>query len=251
MRSVSIRPLPANVRDEHLQIIGKAFTQEKLVHKGTHYDFPERRIAPWPAGRRPVPVHLSTTSLESHAEAGAMGVGAMSGLSILGWDYLQACVDAYRAGACDAKPVAGAINRRQAVLSMGVNCHHDRVTAIEVTRDNSLRFLEVIMNWMTRLAKRSDGYAYFAQIEKLKENMTNFEFLIDTGPYFMVGTPDDIIGRCRRMYDMGIDDVVWRIDGMGHENNMKALKMIGDHVLPQLHSWPEHEASTPSFTWET
>ena len=45
---------------------------------------------------------------------------------------------------------------------------------------------------------------------------------------------------------MGIDDVIWRIDGMGHENNRKALKIIGEQVLPELHSWPEHKASTPS-----
>ena len=238
-------------RDEHLQIIGKAFLNEKLSHKSEYYDIPPRKIAPWPSGRRPVPVHLSTTSLESHTEAGAMGVGAMSGLSILGWDYLQACIDAYHRGAERAEPVAGAINRRQAVLSMGVNCHHDAKTAKAVTRDNSLRFLEVIMNWMTRLAKRSDGYAYFAQIEKLKAHMKDFDFLINTGPYFMVGTPDEIVERCRRMHDMGIDDVVWRIDGMGHENNLKALKIIGDHVLPVLHSWPEHAVSTPSATWTT
>ena len=124
-----------------------------------------------------------------------MGVGAMSGLSILGWDYLQACIDAYHRGAEQAEPIAGALNRRQAVLSMGVNCHHDSQTAKAVTRDNSLRFLEVIMNWMTRLAKRSDGYAYFAQIETLKAHMKDFDFLIDTGPYFMVGTPDELIER--------------------------------------------------------
>lgn len=236
-------------RDEHLEIIGKAFSQEQLEHNGTFYTIPARKMAPWPPGRRAVPVHLSTTSLESHTEAGAMGVGAMSGLSILGWDYLQACIDAYRRGAEAARPVAGAINKRQAVLSMGVNCHQNAETAREVTRDNSLRFLEVIMNWMTRLAQRSDGYAYFAQIEKLKANMRNFDYLIETGPYFMVGTPDEIISRCRRMHEMGIDDVVWRIDGMGHENNMKALKIIGDHVLPELHSWPEHEFSTPASTW--
>ena len=113
----------------------------------------------------------------------------MSGLSILGWDYLQACIDAYQRGAERAEPVAGSLNRRQAVLSMGVNCHHDAKTARAVTRDNSLRFLEVIMNWMTRLAKRSDGYAYFAQIEKLKAHMKDFDFLINTGPTSWLGRP--------------------------------------------------------------
>jgi len=44
---------------------------------------------------------------------------------------------------------------------------------------------------------------------------------------------------------MGIDDVLWRIDGMGHEANKLAIEMLGKHVLPELHSWPEHASSTP------
>ena len=52
-------------RDEFLQIIGKALTQEWFEHKSKHYDIPKRRISPWTPSRRPIPVHLSTTSTES------------------------------------------------------------------------------------------------------------------------------------------------------------------------------------------
>jgi len=243
--------LTREYRDEHLAIIGKAFTEERLEHSGAFYTIPPRRMAPWPVGRRPVPVHLSATSLESHEEAGAMGVGAMTGLSVLGWDYAQACVDAYRKGAEQAKPVAGSITKRLALLSMGVNCHADRDVAKDVTRDNTLRFIEVIMDWMTKLAKRSQEYGYFAKIERIRANMHDLDYLIDTSPYIMAGTPDDIVERCRRLHAMGVDDVLWRIDGMGHENNKHALAMIGKYVIPELESWDEHAYSTPASTWRT
>ncbi len=242
--------LTREYRDEHLAIIGKGFTQERLEHSSEFYRIPPRRMAPWPVGRRPVPVHLSATSLESHEEAGAMGVGAMTGLSVLGWDYAQACVDAYRKGAQSARPVAGSITKRLALLSMGVNCHRDRQVAKDVTRDNTLRFIEVIMDWMTKLAKRSQDYEYFARIEQIRANMRDLDYLIDTSPYIMAGTPDDIVGRCRKLHAMGVDDVLWRIDGMGHDNNKQALEMIGRHVIPELESWDEHECSTPASTWQ-
>ncbi|NYT82769.1 LLM class flavin-dependent oxidoreductase [Alcaligenaceae bacterium] len=243
--------LTREYRDEHLEIIGKGFTQEKLEHDSEFYKIPPRKMSPWPVGRRPVPVHLSATSIESHEEAGAMGVGAMTGLSILGWDYAQACIDAYRKGAENARNVAGAITTRQALFSVGVNCHTDRATALATTKENTVRFIEVIMDWMTKLAKRSEGYEYFAAIEKIRQNMHDLDYLIESSPYIMAGTPDELIKRARRLHDMGIDDVIWRIDGMGHENNKNALRLIGKEVLPELHSWKEHAQSTPSSTWNT
>lgn len=236
--------LTREYRDEHLSIFGQAITRGEVERDSGLFKIPRRRVSPIDPGVHQIPVHLSATSLESHEEAGAMGVGVMSGLSILGWDYVQACIDAYNRGAERAHPVAGSITRRQALFSVGVNCHADRATARAATEENTLRFIEVIMDWMTKLAKRATDYEYFTAIESIKANMTNLDFLVDSAPYIMVGTPDDIIKQCRKVYEMGIDDVIWRVDGMGHDVNKAALEMLGKHVIPELHSWPEHERST-------
>lgn len=236
--------LTREYRDEHLAIFGQAVTRGEVERDSEYFKIQRRRISPIKAGEMHIPVHLSATSLDSHEEAGAMGVGVMSGLSLLGWDYVQACIDAYRRGADQARPVAGSITRRQALFSVGVNCHADRATARAATEQNTLRFIEVIMDWMTKLAKRATDYEYFAAIEKIKANMNDLDYLVEASPYIMVGTPDDIIRQCRKVYEMGIDDVIWRIDGMGHETNRAALEMLGKHVLPELHSWPEHPHST-------
>lgn len=236
--------LTREYRDEHLTIFGKAITHGVVEHNSPYFKIPRRKISPLKAGERQIPVHVSATSLDSHEEAGAMGVGVMSGLSILGWDYVQACIAAYNKGADRAVPLAGSITRRRALFSVGVNCHANRAIARAATEENTLRFIEVIMDWMTKLAKRATDYEYFAAIEKIRANMRNLDYLVDSAPYIMVGTPDDIIKQCRKLHDMGIDDVIWRVDGMGHETNRAALEMLGKHVLPELHSWPEHPRST-------
>lgn len=238
--------LTREYRDELLTIIGKGFTQEYLTHDSAFYKIPPRKMSPWKPGRRVIPTHLSATSIESHQEAGEMGVGVMSGLSILGWDYVQDCIDAYNVGAKSAKPLVGTITKRQALFSVGVNCAANRAEARAVTEENTLRFIEVIMDWMSKLAKRSEDYRAMARIEEIRGNMRDLDYLIDSAPYIMAGTPDDIIKQCRRVYEMGIDDVLWRIDGMGHEANRRALEFVGKHVLPEIHSWPEHAASTPT-----
>lgn len=241
----SVNPaLTREYRDEHLSIFGEAVTKGVVERDSPYFKIPRRKISPLKAGERHIPVHLSATSLDSHEEAGAMGVGVMSGLSILGWDYVQACITAYNKGADRAQPVAGSLTRRQALFSVGVNCHADRATARAATEENTLRFIEVIMDWMTKLAKRATDYEYFAAIEAIRKNMRNLDYLVDSAPYIMVGTPDDILKQCRKVYEMGIDDVIWRVDGMGHDTNRAALEMLGKHVLPVLHSWPEHPAST-------
>ena len=80
--------LTREYRDEHLQIFSKAITQGVVEHESPLYKIPRRRISPIQAGRRPIPVHLSATSIDSHEEAGAMGVDVMSGRSIMGWEYV-------------------------------------------------------------------------------------------------------------------------------------------------------------------
>lgn len=226
-------------RDEFLQIIGKAFTQEWLEHKSEFYDIPRRRISPWVHTRRPPQVHISTTSFESHEQAAASGCGAMSGLSLLGWDYVENCLAAYERGVAQAKPVVGSITSRFALFSVGVCCHEDRMRARELTRENTIDFIKVIINWMSKLGETAEGYAYMNRINEVRENVENLDFLIDSSPYIMAGDPDDLIAKARRLYEMGVDDLIWRIDGMGHENNKASIEMIGKHVIPVLESWPD------------
>lgn len=99
--------LTREYHDEHLKIFGQIMTQGAIEYESDLYKIPKRRVSPLQAGQRPIPVHLSATSIGSHEEAGAMGVGVMSGLSILGWDYVQTCIDARSAKTCCRNCIPG------------------------------------------------------------------------------------------------------------------------------------------------
>lgn len=231
--------LTRQYRDEYLEIIGKAFTEEWLEHSSRMYEIPKRRISPWSTSRRPVPVHLSTTSSQSHEEAGAAGCGVMSGLSILGWDYIANSIAAYERGTAKAQPTVGSITSRFAAFTVGASVHEDRWKAREITRKNTTDFMKVIIGWMTKLGETAQGYEYMSRIEELREKADDINFLIDSGPYIMAGNPDDILHKMRRLYDMGVDDVIFRIDGMGHENHKDTIEMFGKYIIPVVEQWPD------------
>jgi hypothetical protein len=60
------------------------------------------------------------------------------------------------------------------------------------------------------------------------------EFLMRHTPAVMVGTPDDFIAEFRDLDARGVDEVLLRIDGFGHENHMRTLQLIGEHVIPHV-----------------
>lgn len=227
-------------RKEHMAIIGQALATGEVEYRSEHYDIPRRTISPWPKGRTPPPVHLSASGIDSHREAAKAGVGVMTGLSIVGWDYAAACLTAYKDTIGQAEATMGRVTNRAALLSVGVCCHKDRQVARDQTRHNTLAFVEVILDFFLKLADQSPDYAYFGRLNEIVERKADLDYLIDATPYVNAGTPDDLVANARKLHAMGFDDLIWRIDGLGHENNKASIEMIGRHVLPELHRWPEH-----------
>ena len=96
----------------------------------------------------------------------------------------------------------------------------------------------------SKLSTQSPDYAYLGQIDKIRDHAEDLDWLIATAPYITIGTPDDLIERAQTMHQMGADDLILRLDGMGHGNNMAAIELIGKEVLPAVHQFPEHPEST-------
>lgn len=232
-------------RDEAIRILITALSHEEFEYHGELYDIPPARISPRPV-QTPPPVSIASTGVEGHRKAGGMGIGVITGSSIIGWDYAQACIDSYRAGIAEAQPTAGYLNNCLSFSSIGVNCHADRDRAKEAAAPVALRFVEIVLQITEALAKKSPDYAYMAETKRLREHADDLDYLLASSPYITIGNPDDLIERAQTLHSMGADEIVWRIDGMGHEENKRAIEMIGRHVLPAVHEFPPHPGSTPA-----
>lgn len=234
-------------RNESLSIIAKALARDEFEHHSEHYDIPLRSI-PRPVQRPAPPINISATGVASHENARRMGIGVMTGNSILGWEYAQRCFDAYKDPDADVEPVGDFTSHRLAFSTVGVNCAATYEEAKEVARPVALQFVDVVLTIYSKLSTQSPDYAYLGQIEKIRDHADDLDWLIAAAPYITVGTPDDLIERARVIHSMGADDLILRLDGMGHEHNLAAIELIGKEVLPVVHGFPEHPGSTPFGT---
>jgi alkanesulfonate monooxygenase SsuD/methylene tetrahydromethanopterin reductase-like flavin-dependent oxidoreductase (luciferase family) len=234
-------------RNESLAIIAKALAREEFEHHSDLYDIPLRSI-PRPIQQPAPPINISATGVASHENARHMGIGVMTGNSILGWEYAQSCLDAYKNPDATVDPIGDFTSYRLAFSTVGVNCAPTYEEAKEIARPVALAFVEIVLMIYSKLSTQSPDYAYLGEIEKIRDHADDLDWLISQAPYITIGTPDDLIERATTMHAMGADDLILRLDGMGHEKNLAAIELIGREVLPAVHALPEHPESTPFGT---
>jgi alkanesulfonate monooxygenase SsuD/methylene tetrahydromethanopterin reductase-like flavin-dependent oxidoreductase (luciferase family) len=235
-------------RDDALQVMGKALSQQSFEHHGEFYDIPERSVAPKPVQTPHPPIHMSATSIASHEDGGRMGIGVMCGNTSAGWEYAQECVNVYKSAVGHAEPIAGYVNDTLGMLSTAVNCHHSEEKAKEAARPVAGKWMESIMGIYTNLARQSRDYAYLGKIELLRDRMYDLDYLVDCSPYITIGTPEFFVERAERIHGMGADQWLLRLDGLGHDENMRAIALIGQEVLPEVHKLPPHDSSPSKAT---
>jgi alkanesulfonate monooxygenase SsuD/methylene tetrahydromethanopterin reductase-like flavin-dependent oxidoreductase (luciferase family) len=228
---------------ETLEVVVKALTEDILEHDGEWWKIARNEdpgvnpVRVVPRRQRPelFPISVICSSLDTHTLAGKSGLGAITNDSYLGWDHVEKCVRLYKDAIQDAEPFANyPVTDMIGYCPFTVNCAETTDKAIETARHVADGFFRGTMWLYEELAARSEGYADLGMISKLKEKAGDYRFLMDHTPTVMLGTPDELIKRIKRLEAMGIGEVVLRIDGMGHTQNRKAIELIGKYVIPEF-----------------
>jgi alkanesulfonate monooxygenase SsuD/methylene tetrahydromethanopterin reductase-like flavin-dependent oxidoreductase (luciferase family) len=221
--------------NESIDIILAALTNKKFEFKGKFWTVPPRMLTP-PSFQKPhAPIYVSATSLETHRNAGERGIGVMTGNSILGWDYAERCINEYRRALVNAKPVPGSIvNDYVGFFVATAHCADDMASSRKEAANVVKGFVDLVIWLYSKLGESSPDYAYLSQIREIEKRKDDLDFIVDSTPYFMVGTPDYLIERLRRLQRIGVTEVLLRIDGMGHEANLRAIEAFGTKVIPVL-----------------
>ena len=216
------------------EIVIKALSQETFEHDGEIWRIPERSLFPKPLQKPHPPVFASATSKETHEYAGREGLGVMSGNSLAGgWDFVQECLDLYRASWVDASERGRATNSTFSSLALRAHCAETSEKAIEEASDAAFEMVDLVMRWFTKLAEKSDDYAYMGRIEELKEHQRDLPYMVERAPYLTIGDPDLFVERIERLEEMGVDEFILEIDGLGHDKHMSAIELIGREVIPR------------------
>jgi alkanesulfonate monooxygenase SsuD/methylene tetrahydromethanopterin reductase-like flavin-dependent oxidoreductase (luciferase family) len=230
---------PGDTREmwaESLSIIAKALSGGEFSHEGKYWNIPPRTLVPEPVHHAPLYVVGSSTT--SHETAADMGLGIMCFDNYYGWDYMQSCIDAYKAKIEDASSIASVKADYVGFYVATPYCAPTREEARRDCMDQLLGWLDFIIGMYAPL-EGQPGYEYFSKIRALKDHQTDVDFLFDLTPTIMVGTPDDLIERCHEMERRGVDELLIRVDGFDHDRHMKMLEMIGKHVIPVVDTAPD------------
>jgi alkanesulfonate monooxygenase SsuD/methylene tetrahydromethanopterin reductase-like flavin-dependent oxidoreductase (luciferase family) len=219
---------------ESMDILRKALVLDEVEHHGEFWTIaPAVPLIPKPIQQPHPPIFVSATSVETHGNAGKLGIGVMTGNSLAGgWDYLEEAMGAYQEGLRVADPgPGGVINESAGALAVVAHCAETRETAIAEAEARVHRFLDEISGWFKALADQSSEYAYMSRLIEVVKT-TGFDELIDRSPYVTVGTPDFFIERAKRLESYGYTEFLLGMDGMPHEQIMSCLELIGTRVIP-------------------
>jgi alkanesulfonate monooxygenase SsuD/methylene tetrahydromethanopterin reductase-like flavin-dependent oxidoreductase (luciferase family) len=221
---------------ESMNILRKALVLDEVEHHGDFWTIsPPVPLIPKPVQRPHPPIFVSATSVETHGNAGKLGIGVMTGNSLSGgWEYLETAMAEYQDGLKVADPgPGGLINESASALAVVAHCAQTREQAIAEAEARAHRFLDEIAGWFKALAEQSSDYAYMSRLIEVVKT-TGLDEIIDRSPYVTIGTPDFFIERAKRLESYGYNEFLLGMDGMPHEQIMSCIELIGTRVIPQF-----------------
>lgn len=219
--------------EDSLNVIVKALTQETLEHDGPFWTIPPRKIVPTCVQKPNPPISVAASSVKTHGVAGERGMGAICFENYFGFDYLQQCIDAYREGLKGGGSITPKRNTCMGLYVATAFCAETREEAVRIAREVALGYFNFILDLYVPLSKKG-SYEYLDKMELLTANSDNIDFLLTETPSVMIGTPDDFIKRLRRLEEMGVDEVLLRVDGVPHQDIKRSLELIGREVIPAV-----------------
>ena len=202
-------------------VLVKALTQDTVEHDGPYWKFPARELVPRFVSKPHPALSLAASSVATHVKAGEKGIGCITFENYFGFDFLQECIDAYRDGLSRANPGPLNLNTTHGLYVPTAFCAETREEAKRIARDVALEYFQFILDLYIPLGQLP-AYAYLSgRIEDLQVHADDLDYLIETTPSLMIGTPADFVERLRLLEEMGCDEVLMRVDGMPHEDIMR------------------------------
>lgn len=225
---------------ESIEIIGGLLTNNDIFeYRGETINVPPTRISPRPYSDPMFPIYLVATSAESHEIAGNLGVGCINFDNWLGIDTVLGPMERYKEAIQKPKnPVTNTITNEICWNSITAYCAPTKQQAIDTAGPIALSYLgRVAANTYGKLAGRSKDYAYMAETGKQLAEIHekgDVEALMERTPTVLLGDPDFFIERIKTLESLGFTEVTLRVEGMGHEKVLEAIKLIGRYVIPEF-----------------
>lgn len=224
---------------EAVEIVQRAFTTSPFEFHGEEWDIVPRVLTPVTEGMSSIPIHTTAKGKETHIAAGQLGIGVMSTDGLHGWDYMAENWAAYESHFSTTN-IAGNEHATysRSFLSMNAFCAETQQEAEDIARPFVDLFFNAAIPVYQKIGEKymqsqtaDRDYTYLLN-QGADVDPSDLAGLHERTPHFMIGTPDFLIERIKRLESIGCDEIILRIDGYTHEQILSCIELIGSHVIP-------------------
>jgi alkanesulfonate monooxygenase SsuD/methylene tetrahydromethanopterin reductase-like flavin-dependent oxidoreductase (luciferase family) len=220
---------------ESLEIVARAWRDDPFEYDGRFWQLPPRSLVPKPLQEPHPPLWVIASGRDTPVIAANKGLGMLGWDNYMGWGYAEEQVRGYREHIGSAEPVGGSVNDEVSYFVAIAYCAETREEARRVAEGVSAEYVKAAADAYRSMPADVPGYAYMREVvEKLDAHGDDMDHLREHSPTVIVGTPDDFVETLSRLEGLGVDEAVLQIDGFGHENILRAIRLIGEEVIPKL-----------------
>ena len=223
--------------EESLEVMVKAFTQDPFSHEGKYFKIPPRSLIPKPVQKPHPPLYVASSGIETHRIAGRKGIGLMSFSNYLGFAELARYIQAYQEGLKEAKPVGGYVTNSVGVLVVPAHCAETTKEARQNTERIAAAFTALVDVLYAELAQASPDYAYMGETaERMRGKIKDMDYIMEESAGAVVGDPAECVRQIKKFEAVGVQEMLFGIDGPHHEKLMKSIELFGKYVIPHFKS---------------
>jgi alkanesulfonate monooxygenase SsuD/methylene tetrahydromethanopterin reductase-like flavin-dependent oxidoreductase (luciferase family) len=219
---------------EVLDIVQKAWTQDKVSYQGRFHKFDDVAVVPKPYQQPMPPIRVAATSADTFVSIGRQSLPIFVAVRYETAAEIAPQVAAYRTAlAASAEPARGGVFLRVPAYIAATDAQ-----ARTEAEPSLIHFYRQQAALLADSAKRAgvDGAERRAQTARRLETMTYEEALKGT---VLIGSPGSVAARLEELrQELGLDGVLMELNCGGripHENVMTALRLLCQEVMPTFH----------------
>jgi alkanesulfonate monooxygenase SsuD/methylene tetrahydromethanopterin reductase-like flavin-dependent oxidoreductase (luciferase family) len=218
---------------ETLEIVKRAFTEERFSHKGKYFTYENVRLAPKP-WRKPWPeIRIAAASPDTYLEVGAMGHPIFVAARTGDLSELAPLVKTYR----EAWKEAGHPGKGEVFLRVPVYVAETEEAAREEPRESIMHLLRYVGERLAASATASGAREIENRAARGQKNMT-IDYDEVLRERMIVGTPASVVDRLQEVREvLGLDGILAELNPgslIPHEQVMTALRLLCQEVMPRF-----------------
>lgn len=216
---------------EGIEVIRRAWLNDVFSFVGDHYKIPPRSLVPRPITYPHPPISVAASGPDSHVEAGEAGIGVISAVFFLGFEYAERVLKLYDDAFDSTEHKYPAQKRKMVSLGGGMLCAETNKEA-RAKATTMLEAAKLQTGGYERLAKMSKDYKHMGVISNI--DLEDHDYLLNDSAAYIVGDPDSCIEQVKRYEELGAEALVMRMDSMSFEDRMRSIELFGKYVIPHF-----------------